>query len=86
VIYPREAKSPAKIDGADFAVLPYQDAGYIFALTPFAVIQGGGAIGVGDRGLSGSANALQGNGTSFETVPAHYLSFAGIADAFHSFR
>ena len=86
VLYPREAKSPAKIDGADFAVLPYQDAGYIFALAPFAVIQGGGAIGVGDRGLSGSANALQGNGTTFESVPAHYLSFAGIADAFHSYR
>ena len=86
VLYPREAKSPAKIDGADFAVLPYQDVGYTFALAPFAVIQGGGAIGVGDRGLSGSANALQGNGTTFESVPAHYLSFAGIADAYHSYR
>ncbi len=86
VLYPRETKPPAKIDGADFAVLPYQDVGYIFALAPFAVIQGGGAIGVGDRGLSGSANALEANGTSFETVPAHYLSFAGIADAFHSYR
>jgi hypothetical protein len=86
VLYPREPKSPAKIDGADFAVLPYQDAGYVFALAPFVVIQGGGAIGIGDRGLSGSANALESNGTSFETVPAHYLSFAGIADAFHSYR
>lgn len=86
VLYPREPKSPAKIDGADFAVLPYQDVGYVFSLAPFVVIQGGGAIGVGDRGLSGSANALESNGTSFDTVPAHYLSFAGIADAFHSYR
>lgn len=86
VLSPREPKSPAKIDGADFAVLPYQDVGYVFSLAPFTVIQGGGAIGIGDRGLSGSANALESNGTSFDTVPAHYLSFSGIADAFHSYR
>lgn len=86
VLYPSEATPPAELDGADFAVLPYQDVGYIFALAPFAIVQGGSSIGVGDRGLSGSANALENNGTSFETVPAHYLSFAGIARAFHSYR
>jgi len=86
VLYRSEATAPAQLDGADFAVLPYQDVGYIFALAPFAIIQGGSAIGVGDRGLSGSANALQNNGSTFETVPAHYLSFAGIARAFHSYR
>ena len=86
VLYPRDAKGPAKIESADLAVLPYQDVGYAFGLEPFAVIQGGGSIGVGDRGLSGSANALESNGTSFDQVPAHYLSFGGIADAFHSYR
>ena len=86
VLYPRQAKGPAKIESADLAVLPYQDVGYAFGLVPFAVIQGGGSIGVGDRGLSGSANALENNGTSFDQVPAHYLSFGGIADAFHSYR
>lgn len=86
VLYPRAAKTVAKLDGADFAVLPYQDVGYVFALAPFTVIQGGGAIGIGDRGLSGSANALQSNGTTFDSVPAHYLAFGGVADAFHSYR
>ncbi len=86
VLYPREAKSPAKLDGADFAVLPYQDIGYIFSLAPFAIIQGGGSISIGDRGLSGSGNALESNGSSFDSVPAHYLSFVGIAQAFHSYR
>lgn len=86
VLYPRETKGPAKIESADLAVLPYQDVGYAFGLMPFTVIQGGGSISVGDRGLSGSANALESNGTSFDQVPAHYLSFGGIADAFHSYR
>lgn len=86
VLYPRDTKGPAKIEGADLAVLPYQDLGYAFGLVPFAVIQGGGSISVGDRGLSGSANALESNGTTFDQVPAHYLSFGGIADAFHAYR
>jgi hypothetical protein len=85
VLYTRTAKAPGKLDGADFAVLPYQDVGYVFSLAPFTAIQGGGSIAVGDRGLSGSANALQG-GTSFDQVPAHYLSFAGIADASRAFK
>lgn len=85
VLYPREAP-PAKLESADLAVLPYQDAGYAFSLVPFAVIQGGSTIGVGDRGLSGSATSFQGGGSSFDEIPAQYLAFAGISRAFHSYR
>ena len=85
VLYPPLISNP-RTSAADLAVLPYQDAGYAFALEPFTVIQGGSSVAVGDRGLSGSANALENNGSTFENIPAQYLSFAGVSRSFQSYR
>lgn len=85
VLYPPLISNP-KTGAADLAVLPYQDTGYVFALEPFTVIQGGSSVAVGDRGLSGSANALENNGSTFETIPSQYLSFAGVSRSFQSYR
>jgi len=68
----------------DLGVLPYQDVGYALALTPYQVLIGGGQVGVGDRGLGGSANADFGNGISVN-APAHYLSFVGVTSASSSY-
>lgn len=85
VLYPPLISNPAT-GAADLAVLPYQDAGYAFALEPFSVIQGGSSVAVGDRGLSGSSNMLEDNGSTFEKIPAQYLSFAGVSHTFQSYK
>ncbi|HEY8321706.1 MAG TPA: carboxypeptidase-like regulatory domain-containing protein [Candidatus Baltobacteraceae bacterium] len=68
----------------DLGVLPYQDVGYALALTPYQVLIGGSQVGVGDRGLGGSANADFDNGVSVD-APAHYLSFVGVTSASSSY-
>ncbi|MDQ2991388.1 MAG: hypothetical protein M3R30_01025, partial [Candidatus Eremiobacteraeota bacterium] len=68
----------------DLGVLPYQDVGYALALSPYQVLIGGSQVGVGDRGLGGSANLYLDNGTSVD-APAHYLSFVGVASASSSY-
>jgi len=72
------------IGADDLGVLPYQDAGYALALTPYQVVIGGGQIGAGDRGLGGSANADFGNGASVD-APARYLSFVGVTSVSSSY-
>ncbi len=68
----------------DLGVLPYQDVGYALSLSPYQVLIGGSQVGVGDRGLGGSANVDMDNGTSVD-APAHYLSFVGVASASSSY-
>ncbi len=68
----------------DLGVLPYQDVGYALALSPYQMLVGGSQVGVGDRGLGGSANLYLDYGTSVD-APAHYLSFVGIASASSSY-
>ena len=68
----------------DLGVLPYQDVGYALALTPYQVLVGGSQVGVGDRGLGGSANVDIDNGASVD-APAHYLSFVGVTSASSSY-
>ena len=72
------------IGSDDLGVLPYQDVGYALSLTPFQTLIGGSQVGVGDRGLGGSANADFGNGVSVN-APAHYLSFVGVTSASSSY-
>lgn len=86
VLYPNEPGAEKVLSGADFAVLPYQDAGYAFSLVPFAVIEDTLSVKVSDRGLGGGANPEQDKGKSFDTIPAHYLAYAGLSNAFHSYR
>jgi hypothetical protein len=83
-LQPDEPAFTEPIGADDLGVLPYQDVGYALALMPYQVAIGGSQIGVGDRGLGGSANADFGNGVRID-APAHYLSFVGVTSASSSY-
>lgn len=84
VLNPNEPGFSTTVAADDLGILPYQDVGYALSLSPFQVLIGGSQVGVGDRGLGGSANADFDNGTSV-SAPAHYLSFVGLNHASSSY-